>query len=76
MLSGIMPWPEPMLTRVSPYGITPTYVVEVYMYLYSVDITLVVMYFNVEIFRVMKYFTWSALNNYLITERMVIIFFF
>ena len=34
------------------------------MYLYSVDITLVVMYFNVEIFRVLIHFTWSALNNY------------
>ena len=42
------------------------------MYLYSVDITLVVMYLNVEIFRVLIYFTWSALNNYLTTEQMVI----
>ena len=42
------------------------------MYLYSVDITLVVMYFDVEIFRVLIHFTWSALNNYLITEQMVI----
>ena len=41
------------------------------MYLYSVDITLVVMYLNVEILRVLIYFTWSALNNYLITEQMV-----
>ena len=45
------------------------------MYLYSVDITLVVMYLNVEILRVLIYFTWSALNNYLITEQMVVFFF-
>ena len=45
------------------------------MYLYSVDITLVVMYLNVEIFRVLIHFTWSALNNYLITEQMVVFFF-
>ena len=35
-----------------------------------------VMYLNVEIFRVLIYFTWSALNNYLITEQMVIYIYF
>ena len=45
-------------------------VVEEYMYLYNVDIKLVVMYLNVEMFRVPIHFTCSALNKYLITEQM------